>query len=333
MSNAAKVFELTKVRISYNRLLHYQDDDLGALKDIILPNPFLIPFGSVTSVRDHKFFLRYNGSDNVELFATAETSNDEIQILPEYRWVGKLDNDEFGKIDVEIRELVNDIDRMHAMQIVMRSHYLNPPLRGLFVGCWLTNPEQVRRIKKKSLANKKEFWSSAWNDSVGRNGIMVGCAVLDTLFQGIPNGRRTIVQKEKLGHFLDDLGNWKVSRREIVNTLKIAWASRFAVDEPYRQLNIGALLAKKLVDIAYFHRVPRANYIEVITTEPKEKAQERLKHPKTSFLGRAGYTLDQNTLSSRPMLVPDKNGNRVLFESSSKLYYFMKTSSHANRKK
>ena len=338
MGDKSNVYELIKARVSYGRFLYYQKADPEFSSEINLPNPIPIPFGSVRQTLGYKFFVRLGNLDRYELFAVAKNdAKGEIQILPEFRSVGKINTKKFGDIEVEIRELINDIDRRRAMQLIMRAHYLNPPLKGLFIGCWMTNPEQAKQVRAKESARKQGSWSDAWTEPINKAGHMVGCAVLDTLYQGLPNGRKTIIKQEKLTNILDSSDGWIEKKGEelrptIVNLLGIAWASRFVVDEPYQGLQLGTLLAKKLVEVAYLHRVPRAKFIEVITTEATQKAKERLKHPETSFLGRAGYTLDQHEMSSRMMLVPDENGNRIKFESGRKLYYFIETSSYGNKK-
>jgi hypothetical protein len=315
----SRSYELKNVNILYGRFLFYEKIE----KEDALPNPIQIPFGSVAGRKGkgHKFFLRLRDTNELALVAIPDNSADnEIQILPKYSWQGNIDSNIFGKVGIKVQELHEDVERVRAMGIVLRSHYLNAPTRGLILGCWFTNTEQQKEIRKYS-HNKmyNDQWSDSWQEPMGN---MVGCAVLDTLYHGIPSGRRKIAEKEGLK---DLLKNWKEADRVgIINQLKVAWASRFAIDAPYRSIGLGELLAHHLAHVAYAHRLPRAKYVEVITTEPLEQVQNRLKQPTSSFLVRAGYTLNSELYHSRKMPVPDATGNRQL-QSARKLYYFIKT--------
>src|ERR1700752_2558739 len=248
MKNNPKVFELINVRVWYGRLLHYENTHPEFPKEVKLSNPIQIPFGSVSQTGNYKFYVKIGDLKSPKLFAVANgNAKEEIQIFPAYKWVGKLKTTKFGALDVEVRQLINDIDRRRAMQLIMRAHYLNPPLKGLFLGCWLTNPEQVRKVRAAGNNRKKNSWSDAWTEPINKDGHMVGCAVLDTLYQGLPNGRKIIVKHQKLSNVLDNSDQWispkdEKLRSRIIDLLGIAWASRFAVNEPYQGLQIGTLL-------------------------------------------------------------------------------------------
>lgn len=332
-----QIFEIEDIHIASSKFLYFKVINPKNSISEKISSPISIPFGSIPPReldKKHKFFIEFDGSNIISLFVVPNAKNSErINILPVYKSEEKVDTDLFGKVDVRVEELLNDYDRMRAMQIIMRSHYLYPPQRGLYLGCWLTNPKQMKEIRSKNRNKKNDFWSDAWDEAINEDGRMVGCAVLDTLFHGIPNGRKKIVEDEKITGLLNASGDWiNADSKTIVDKLGLAWVSRFAVDEPYRNLNLGSLLAKHLVKVAYSYRLPRASHIEVITTEPTEKAEERIKNGKSSFLGQAKYKLDPVKMPSRRMLTTDENGNKTLFIPAKKLYYYIKTEPNGRKK-
>lgn len=155
---------------------------------------------------------------------------------------------------------------------------------------------------------------------------MIGVGVADWLYHGIPNGRREIAEK-----FREDavLHQWdQMTRAELVHGLGVAWGARFAVDAPYRSVGVGTLLADELATVVARHRVPRAKYIEVITTLPRDRAEQLLKTGSDDFLTRAGYArVDGMRPSSRQLSMNPETGDRDTLVRAQKLYYYRKCAS------
>jgi hypothetical protein len=223
--NKAQHFEITDIRIVYSKFLYYKNIKPQNSQSQGISSPIQIPFGSVSAkeIPNHRFFVSLDGSKIVRLFAISKKlPSEEITILPEYSWAGKISLDG-KKVDLEIREIINDIDRLHAMQVIMRSHYLSPPVRGLYVGCWLTNRDQIKDIRKAARENQKDSWSDAWTEPIANSGNLVGCALLDTLYHGMPRGRKLIA---KLDGNTNLLAAWDdASRKQVVDELDVAWVS------------------------------------------------------------------------------------------------------------
>jgi GNAT superfamily N-acetyltransferase len=289
------------------------------IKGCSIASPLRLPFGSITRLDGHRLTLDV-GDGVTRLFALPEKKGlPVINILPPLRWREKLTVAGIGRVEFEGWQVISDVDRMHAMAIILRSHYLNIPSRGLILGCRFAkvqDQERVRRLFKR--ADRKDAWSTAWGQKAGG---MVACAVLDSLYHGKPGGRKELAAREGFDHLV---AHWdETSRADIVKTLRVAWASRFAVDAPYRKIGLGTLLAKKLLHVARFNRLPSADFLEVITTHAAKPGAHQ--DPEHDFLVKAGYIRLAREWPSRAQLVIDKStGDRHDYVRAKKFYYYAK---------
>lgn len=232
--------------------------------------------------------------------------------------LGKL-----GLVWLEIWEITRDKERRRATEIILRSHYLNAPKRGLVLGCRFLRSED--QIKAKNIAqetSQKDPWSKAWREGTNN---MVACAVLDTLYHGKPLGRKELAKREG---FEDLVQRWDtVTRSDMVTRLRVAWVSRFAVDAPYRSFGIGTVLAKKLREVAKGYRTPSADFIEVITTRPVGTKPPGFAKSSggNDFLIKAGYYLIPKAYPSKPQAVKDSLTGEKVTTSAKKYYYYAKT--------
>jgi hypothetical protein len=165
----------------------------------------------------------------------------------------------------------SDLERLRARQLIEREHYLIPAARGMFLVCGFEDQSNHRKPN------------------------IIGAAVLDTLYHGNPKQGRALFATEVLGD--EKWQDWP--RNKIVSRLNIAWASRFAVDKKYHGCGIGTRLAVHLKTIAREFRSPAADFIEVITTEPRTSEMED--HEKGNFLVQAGYTRMEQPMKSSPL--------------------------------
>jgi GNAT superfamily N-acetyltransferase len=248
----------------------------------------------------------------------------EVQILPAFKRTDAISVRGHGRIMFEVWEVNGDVDRIKAIQLISRSHYLSAPVSGLILGCRFVNAdEQQQVLSQAKVSERPDPWSEAWYE---KSGGMVACAMIGTLYHGNPRGRKHIAEEEKIANLTK--GQWhKKNRKEIISQLGVLWASRFAVDAPYRGLGLGSLLAARLVNVCLKHHVPQARYIEVVTTLPTDKAKALLKEEskERDFLVSAGYTRVPELLPSRRQLRADpETGERVEFVSAKKLYYYKK---------
>jgi len=313
MKIGSKIFSLENVKIK-SKFFKFKD-----FPDCPIKSPLIIPFGSISLASEYNYSLKVKNNELEFLLATPKngSKNSSVKILPNYKDTVSLNIIGFGSVDLELWLVKEEIDKIRASEIILRSHYLSVPSRGLILGCRFLNLEQQKQLLYySSQTDKKDKWSPAWRDV---SGSMIACAVLDTLFHGIPKGRHKLVENE--GIKID----WNASRREIVEQIKIGWVSRVAVEAPYRNFGFGSLLTKYLRTVAKKYRVPSANYLEVITTLNTEKAKEKLNNTSRDFLKEAGYTRINELYNSSRTLQSNYKGEKMLVPAK-KLYYYSKVS-------
>jgi GNAT superfamily N-acetyltransferase len=112
----------------------------------------------------------------------------------------------------------------------------------------------------------------------------------------------------------------KWPRDRIVNQLRLAWASRFAVHSSYHGCGVGTRLAFHLKTVARRFRAPSANFLEVITTVPKSSKDE---DEKGDFLVRAGYLRMKEPLKSAPLRRLNHETGYMDSVSARKYYYYV----------
>lgn len=317
MQHNGQEYSLEPVKLSGSRFLYFKANACP------VQSPLVLPFGSVVNLSGYQFILEGLQEKPLRLRAIKKSSGKEVQILPSYSCVETINLSGLSQIlELEFWVVEKDVDRIQALQIILRSHYLSPPKQGLILGCRFKDQETQRQVlqqaRQGNLGQPRDEWSVAWEEKPGG---MVACAILDTLIHGNPKGRREIAVS--LGRE-DLLNQWKTLKRtHILNELQIAWVSRIAVDAPYRGIGIGTLLAKHLANLAYYHRVPQATATEVITTVPAEHAKSLLEAKENDFLIQAGYSLCKEIRYSRPLLdVNSTTGDRTIFKKARKLYYY-----------
>lgn len=323
IKHAMKVYKLHDVA-RRGRFLTFRP----AADDCPLKSPIAIPFGSVSDPSGYTFTARFSGGELKELIAAPNGSgrrSEEVQILPGYKWFGRVWlRGGFGEIAFEVWEVISDADREKAMQTITRSHYLKAPDSGLILGCRFAEGSDQKKVLRAREGNAKlDPLSEAWQEDSGG---MIACVVLDTLCHGNPKGRKQIADEE---HAVDLVkGKWhKKDRAEIISRLKLLWVSRLAIDAPYRGLGLGGLLARQSLIVGAKHRVPKAKYIEVMTTLPTERAKSLVKGEggEHDFLVEAGYTRVPELLRSGRISLPDpKTGKRKEPVAAKKLYYYAK---------
>ena len=216
--------------------------------------------------------------------------------------------------------VTSDLDRLKAQQVISRSHYLVAPQRGYILACGFSNvgvQNRIRAAARRQHRRSPDPWSSAWTEDAGG---IVACATLDTLTHGNPCLRAAFA--------VGEIGpRWRTLHRgTLVERLRLAWASRFAVDAPYRGIGLGTLLAEQLKVIAARYRELPARYVEVITTHRQEAADALLADQagKHDFLVNAGYVrVGALRRSAKLGVLNSCTGIREL-RPARKLYYYAK---------
>lgn len=320
-----KEYEIEILRIQNSRLLVFKTDTSCPVK-----SPIAIPFGCVVEPKGYKFIVRTLRNRLKALVAIPKDSREGtpvIQILPAFKWNGAIYIKNIGRVKLEVWMIKSDLDRWRAMQIITRSHFLSFPASGLLLGCRFTDHTVQERIRELSKNEQNDLildsWSEAWQEKPGR---MIACAVLGTLFHGNPKGRIRIAEDVRATDLLQ--GTWhKKNRREVLEKLRVAWASRFAIDAPYRGRGIGQLLARKVVEVAALFRVPHAKFVEVMVTQPITKAKSLVESKRNhhDFLINAGYNIVLDPRPSKPLLIIDPETGELMHPvTCKKMYYYAK---------
>lgn len=237
-----------------------------------------LPFGCKLKASSHaighdgeKYYYRMNGSADWAILSPAYTKT--------YQRSG---------VKYKLELVTKDSDRIEAMYLTAKEHYLPPPQGGLIL--------------------------------VAKTGEdIVGCAYISRMFHGNPHGRRLFAE-QTLGNSWQDN-----SRAEVVNKCGIYWVSRFTVVEGYQgQGVVGPLLAEACVDVVRDYVTPSGRVIEVIRTAEKEEAEELRKPGSEDWLTRAGYIIDREDIKYTPPIWKIENGVRKPEEGKTyrRIYYF-----------
>jgi GNAT superfamily N-acetyltransferase len=288
--------------------------------------------GAVTDPSGYRFFLQATRDGQIRRVIlrhekSVPRKNRDIIVYPAYEVTEILQVPGVGSINLRLKAVERDAEQVCASHIILRTHYLEPPLRGIILGCYFDDKKQQEAIRKRArrVLPIREPWSEAWIEPPGR---MIACAVLSTLWHGNPRGRIDIAKSEGKEDLLISRQQDEGQRRRIVEGLGLAWAARFAVDAPYRGLGLGTVLARRVLEVAANHRVPPARYVEVMTTHPIAEARELLEEKK-GFLNKAGYSRFAEVLRSKPMLLGDSSaeqqGQKTHSVGAKKLYYYRRT--------
>lgn len=282
-----------------------------------------MPFGNRITSSAHRFVVRIRNREEPRLLAVPLTSRmrrDEIVIHPPYRRHVVIPNPRNSqRLNLEVWAVTSEPDRVAAQTIVARSHYRPRLQRGFIVGCRFLDSVEQRHVRRRSARHPSDKWSPAWTDPPGS---MVACAVLDTLLFGRPRGRVYAIRDLMHASVPED---W--SRSRVVSHFRIAWASRFAVDAPYRGLGLGTLLARHLKLVAKQYRAPVPSMIEVITTITASGSDGKITLPPLShdFLCKAGYTRIPTLYPCPPVLLRDPaTGKRTVRRRARKAYYYVR---------
>lgn len=299
---------LTDVRI-YDRWLQFSDAGQNKRK-------IRLPFGHGVRVGDYSFFsAKYR---NIERIVAAPRGSrvTPTQLSPSFERTSVIAHPVTGsKVQLKFRVAVADLERFRARQVIEREHYLVATGRGMLLVCSFVDEEDHKSIRRWGIENLRKAHISV-DPAVAHSQLrgIVGVAVLDALYHGNPKDGRAEFANAALG-----TSRWRDTwtRAEIVQKLRLAWASRFAVEAPYQGLGLGTLLARYLKIVARHYRAPAANFIEVITTEEKDAA-----FGSNNFLISAGYQQAPEPLKSGPLRVLNFESGDYENVRAVKKYYF-----------
>jgi GNAT superfamily N-acetyltransferase len=254
----------------------------------------VLPFGVGVTKDNSTFELKRTSGGYTVLASRKQRLPVATQIFPTYTAVDSIKQPNGEKpIRVQFWVVQSDLDRLRSRQLIEQVHYLMPTGRGLFLACALAEEEKARKAK------------------------IIAVGVLDALYHGNPKQGRALFANDVLG--TDRWKDWP--RDKIVSRLRIAWASRFAVDPKYQGCGIGTRLAVHIKTVARHFRSPAADFIEVITTERRPPKTGVLKQS-GQFLVRAGYTRLEEPMKSSPLRILNMETGYLDGFSAAKHYYY-----------
>jgi hypothetical protein len=298
-----------------------------------------IPIGTGYTPKKHDLYK--HGHQLFAVIRGAEpTQENRIQIYPKYLAQDSVDVPGIGNVKLEFWSVDTSQEWYISQEIISRTHYLKPVQRGMAIGCRFLDHEQEEKIRKIHSSRNTlpaRFASPAWTNPPSR---MIGCAILDSLSFGMPSGRDVflpaIKEEEWWQPFAEEhdsissvVKNKKITRGEAVHLLKLAWISRFAIEEPYVSIGLGSLLAKHAMIVASYCRFPKAHRIEVIRTVKKAEAEKLAQNERGDFLTKAGLSIASEHVKYSPpkreidpetgVQIITKNNKNQVFR---KLYYY-----------
>jgi len=275
-----------------------------------------MPFGIGINV-EHYQFQKITVTKGYEIRALyvggIRSNNSHTIVYPGYQATDHVTDSETGeRAKLRLWTVYTDRDRLAARQVIQRVHYLSDSGRGMFLACAFSDPQQQTRIRRQSRKRNLDSDDISWLIPPGG---VIGAGVVDTLWHGNPIAGRTLIAKE-LKIKGDEWKSW--TRDEVVRRLRIVWASRFAIDAPYQDLGIGAVLARHLKVVARRYHAPAADFIEVITTTPRNRPESG----KGDFLQKAGYVRLKGHMKSGSLMVMDQSSGYRTATPAVKNYYF-----------
>lgn len=248
------MLKLNGVKIIGNRLYHKTVEIPLGLEGIEIPYHC---FNG--KYENYEFFAEASGQDISSLYVcSVENNSQHTYIIPYYETTSdiNLKDAENSECKLTITLAKTPQERKEAYCLIINHHYIPRPSYGLIL---------IAKLQPKGKREK-----------------IVGCVILDTLTYANPKGREKLAlaegrlleikesAKNKEGAIVDDKLIWhKANRKSVVNILKVAWISRLVVDPEYKGNGIGKRLLNATSDVAFMHRIPYADYIEVITSHKK----------------------------------------------------------------
>lgn len=254
------------------------------------------------------FEVRSNGEDQ-QVRVQVAGSTEKILVSPPFlqtRRISLIGSEE--EADLEFWAIENHADRNRCLQLLKRVHYLPMPRRGIFLACRFRKTDQQQAaFRNAPRGTRQREWT--------RPGVVIACAVVDTLMHGQPLGRIGIA--ETLG-ISSALGQW--TRAEAVSNLRVAWLSRIAVAPPFQHLGIGTQLALMVRRMTRQMRIPKTDFLEVIRSFPINDGKQR--DNRKDFLERAGFLKVRRPMRSKQCQFPVPNSRRSLLQKAIKFYYY-----------
>jgi GNAT superfamily N-acetyltransferase len=278
-----------------------------------------LPFGVGVNAKDYRFerYAEPKGTFEIRAYPKRHAENEAyVVISPSFSTTDSLRDPSTGKkLSIRLWVVYTDADRLGALQVAQRVHYLSGTDRGMILVCAFAEPQQQVELRRRAHRGRATGLNSDLSWHLPPGGI-VGCAVLDTLWHGVPlQGRALIAERLGLRR------GWRAwDRPQIINEMRVAWASRFAVDAPYRGLGMGKKLAMHLKTVARAYRAPRADFLEVITTSLRHSAGAN--DERGDFLCEAGYVKLKETMKSGCLLEMDPATGCRMPKPAVKYYYY-----------
>lgn len=169
---------------------------------------------------------------------------------------------------VRIETAITDWHRSAARMTVAKTHYLSPRPGGFIL---IARALDQTRAKQK----RTEWWTALPRGAralygsdpatAGSAGDVIGALHLERLYHGHPGGRAAIYEAmRKKMPTTPKAGTRAGFRRRVVKELGVYWISRVAVDAPFWNLGIGAVLCDAAREIAADRMLEKGRHVELI---------------------------------------------------------------------
>jgi GNAT superfamily N-acetyltransferase len=170
-----------------------------------------------------------------------------------------------------ITAATEDADRLAAVRIVTRAHYLKARSRGLILLARIEDPHRARAIRAKwwsklPLETRRRY--GTLEEATNGTGQIVGALHLERLVHGHPLGRIAIYEQDQRRPPDKRSTRHPGFRWRVVRQLGLYWVSRIAVDEPFQGLGIGSALCDAAREVAAAWMLEPGRYVELIRRLP-----------------------------------------------------------------
>jgi GNAT superfamily N-acetyltransferase len=267
-----EIVEANRYRVRKNRLYL---PSLG-------PEAIRVPFGTGLGIRRRKsgkagadgstvirprLRLLVRGGKVVAL--DAQTERGWIRLLPVFSRT--IARSRAGTPALRIQMATSDEERLAAVGVVKRAHYLDARGGGVILLAYFSDLRESRKIRARwwnRLTPTEKARYRALEKATGGETRIVGALHLERLMHGNPLGRTAIYRHADERPPDARARSRSGLRWKVVSELGLYWISRVAVDAPFRGLGIGSALCDAAREVAATKMLERGRFIELIRRMP-----------------------------------------------------------------
>jgi GNAT superfamily N-acetyltransferase len=175
------------------------------------------------------------------------------------------------RLSFVIQTATLDSERLAALRIVKRAHYLKTRARGLVLLALIQDSRSARRVRTRwwaALPRETRARYGTLERATGGTGRVVGALQLERLVHGNPLGRAAIYQQDGKRPPDGRSTRRRGFRWRVVRELGLYWISRIAVEAAFQRLGIGSALCDAAREVAATRMLEPGRYVELIRRLP-----------------------------------------------------------------